>query len=147
MDELGLLVNRARNGDLNAFSAVVRRFQDMALAYAYSILDDFHLAEDAAQEAFLQAYRDLGALRESEAFPGWFKRIVYKHCDRIKRKRQFRTVPLESVTEVASDVPGPDVSAEANETRETVYRAISSLPDNERAVTTRITSMVIRKRT
>lgn len=136
MDELELLVDRARDGDLYAFSAIVRRFQDMAFAYAYSIIGDFHLAEDAAQEAFLQAYRDLGALRESEAFPGWFKKIVYKHGDRIKRKRQFQTVPLESVIEVASDVPGPDVSAESNEIRDTVYRAISSLPDNERAVTT-----------
>lgn len=136
MDELGVLVDRARNGDLDAFGTIVARFQDMALAYAYSVMGDFHLAEDAAQEAFVQAYRDLDALREPPAFPGWFRKIVFKHCDRIKRKKQFQTVPLESVAEVASDNPGPAAIAEAREMREAVLSAISSLPDDERTVTT-----------
>jgi DNA-directed RNA polymerase specialized sigma24 family protein len=42
----------------------------MAYAYAYSILGDFPLAEDATQEAFLEAYRKLPDLRTPEAFPG-----------------------------------------------------------------------------
>jgi len=40
----------------------------------------FQLAEDAAQEAFLEAYRNLDKLREPPAFPGWFRRIVFKHA-------------------------------------------------------------------
>ena len=51
------LVLRAREGDENAYGVIVRRFQDMAVGYGYSILRDFQLAEDAAQEAFLEAYR------------------------------------------------------------------------------------------
>lgn len=135
MDELKSLVDRARNGDLDAFGMIVGRFQDMALAYAYSLTGDFHLAEDAAQEAFIQAYRDLSALREPDAFPGWFRKIVFKHCDRIKRKRH-QTVPLESVIEVASNDPGPAALAEAHEMREMALKAISSLPESERTVTT-----------
>ena len=70
MEELASLVVRARAGDLKAYGQVVRRFQDMAYGYAYSLLGDFHLAEDAAQEAFVQAYRDLGKLAIPAAFPG-----------------------------------------------------------------------------
>lgn len=136
MNELKTLVSRARDGDLDAFGVIVARFQDMALAYAYSILGDFHLAEDAAQEAFVQAYRDLSALREPEAFPGWFRKIVFKHCDRITRRKQFTVVPLESVAEAASSEPGPAVVVEKREMRQSVLQAISALPDNERTVTT-----------
>ncbi|MEN6357983.1 MAG: sigma-70 family RNA polymerase sigma factor [Armatimonadota bacterium] len=135
MDELKSLVDRARSGDLDAFGMIVGRFQDMALAYAYSVTGDFHLAEDAAQEAFIQAYRDLDALREPDAFPGWFRKIIFKHCDRIKRKRH-QTVPLESVIEVASNDPGPAALAEAHEMREMVLKAISTLSESERIVTT-----------
>lgn len=59
MEDLKTLVIRSRSGDLDAYGEIVRRFQDMAYGYAYSVLGDFHLAQDVAQEAFIQAYRDL----------------------------------------------------------------------------------------
>jgi DNA-directed RNA polymerase specialized sigma24 family protein len=65
----------------------------MAVAYAYSLLGDFQLAEDAAQEAFIQAYRDLKTLREPLAFSSWLRRIVFNYCDRITRKKRVETVP------------------------------------------------------
>lgn len=46
-------VRRAQGGELTAFRELVVRFQDMVVGYAFSLLGDFHLAEDAAQEAFL----------------------------------------------------------------------------------------------
>ena len=98
MEELATLVERSRSGDLTAFETLVRRFQDMACGYAYSILGDFHLAEDAAQEAFVDAYGKLYQLREPKAFAGWFRRIVFKHCDRVTRRKQVPTVPLVSST-------------------------------------------------
>ena len=53
------LLRRAQSGDLEAYDEIVRRFQDMAVGYAYSVLGDFHLAQDAAQEAFMEAYPNL----------------------------------------------------------------------------------------
>ncbi|MDQ3919834.1 MAG: hypothetical protein M3348_15305 [Acidobacteriota bacterium] len=85
MDSLESLIMRARGGDADAYAAVVWRFQDMAVGYGYALLRDFQLAEGAAQEAFLEAYRSLSALREPAAFPGWFRRIVFKHCDGLTR--------------------------------------------------------------
>jgi DNA-directed RNA polymerase specialized sigma24 family protein len=92
-------VAKARRGDVQAFGAVVRRFQDMAVGYAYSILGDFHLAEDAAQDAFVQAYLNLSTLREVRAFPSWLRRIVFKQCNRITRRKRVATVPLEADAE------------------------------------------------
>ena len=65
MVELRELVRRARRGDLGAYDQIVRRFQDMAVGYGYSLLGDFHLAEDAAQEAFIAAYQQLPQLRDA----------------------------------------------------------------------------------
>jgi len=134
LDALETLVIRAQTNDLDAYSALVRRFQDMAVGYAYSILGDFHLAEDAAQEAFVRAYLDLGKLREPLAFAGWFKHIVFVRCNRITRRKQIPTVQLE--TELVSDQPLPDELFEQQETKTQVLDAVQSLPESEREVTT-----------
>jgi DNA-directed RNA polymerase specialized sigma24 family protein len=52
----------------------------VTLRCSYSLLGDFHLAEDAAQEAFIRAFADLQRLRNPEAFAGWFRRIVFMRC-------------------------------------------------------------------
>src|ERR1043165_5685344 len=97
MDSLATLIGRIRSGDEDAYAAMVARFQDMAVGYAYSLLKDFQLAEDAAQEAFFEAYRGLGSLREAAAFAGWFRRIVFKQCDRLIRIKQPALAPLETI--------------------------------------------------
>ena len=56
MEHLRDALEQAKEGDVDGFAVLVERFQDMAVGYSYSILGDFHLAEDAAQEAFLEAY-------------------------------------------------------------------------------------------
>lgn len=95
METLQCLVRRTRDGDADAYAEIVRRFQDMAVGYAYALLSDFQLAEDAAQEAFLEAYRQLYTWREPAAFPGWFRRIVFKQCDRITRRRSIAIAQLQ----------------------------------------------------
>ena len=136
MEELRSLVTRAYGGDPDAYGRIVRRFQDMAYGYAYSILSDFHLAEDAAQEAFIEGYRCLSNLRNPAAFPGWFRRIVFKHCDRLRRKRHICVEPLELHQPVASDRAGPVEKAEKREMADRVLNAVRSLPEKERTVTT-----------
>lgn len=126
------LVEQSRAGDADAFTVLVRRFQDMAVGYGYALLHDFQLAEDAAQEAFFEAYRSLDQLREPAAFAGWFRRIVFKQCDRIIRHKQPTPAPLEAF---GMRAPGPS-QAEALEQREMnerVLRAVEQLTEHERA--------------
>ena len=136
MEKLTSLVARTQAGDLDAYGEIVRRFQDMAYGYAYSILGDFHLAEDAAQEAFIEVYLCLGNLREPAAFPGWFRRIVFKQCDRMTRRKEIPAVPLEAAASTASPDRQPLQAAEDREMRDKVLAAIRSLPKQQREVTT-----------
>ena len=131
MTDLEAAVEQAQAGSLDAFEALVRQCQDMATAYAYSLLSDAHLAEDAAQDAFVQAYRRLLDLREPKAFPAWLRRIVFTCCDRLTRRRRVATAPLESAGEVAAAAPGPAESAEGREIGARVMDAIKSLPDHQ----------------
>jgi len=136
MTSLESLVHRTLEGDDDAYEIIVRRFQDMAVGYGYSILRDFQLAEDAAQEAFLEAYRNLHMLREPAAFPGWFRRIVFKQCDRITRNRSFATIPIDAAEDHASQGPTQADAALQREMNDKILMAVDSLPDHERAATT-----------
>jgi len=60
---------RAKAGEAEDFTVLVERFQDMAVGYAHSMVADFHLAQDAAQEAFIEAYFGLEKVYGVEAFP------------------------------------------------------------------------------
>jgi RNA polymerase sigma factor (sigma-70 family) len=136
METLVQQIAAARNGDMDAYGLIVQRFRDMAYACAYAVLGDFHLAEDAAQEAFVEAYRKLADLREPRAFPGWFRKVVLKHCDRLTRRARVLTVPLELAATTASSEPAPDERAEEAERQRTVLGALQSLPAPQRLATT-----------
>ena len=58
----------AQQGSIEAYGTLVERYQDMAVGYAFSILRDFHLAQDAAQEAFIEAFPTLERVHALEAF-------------------------------------------------------------------------------
>lgn len=136
MEELGRLVERARSGDLAAFGRVVERFQDMAYGCAYAVVGDFHLAQDVAQEAFLQAYRSLGKLQNADAFPGWFRRIILHCSSRVMRQRQPQTTATKALAERPSKQPEPAAEAADSEIKDNVLKAVRSLPDRERMVVT-----------
>ncbi len=94
----------------------------------------FHLAEDAAQEAFVGAWTELPRLREPAAFPGWFKRIVFMRCSRFLRRRHpAAECQLEEVWPMATSDPGEEL--EARDEKAKVLGAIGRLPDQERMAT------------
>ena len=99
VNSLNIVVAAAQQGDKEAFDQLVIRFQDMAYASAYAILGDPHLAQDAAQDAFLDAYQNLAHLREPAAFPGWFRRIVLGRSHRQIRAKAPALLSLDDVAE------------------------------------------------
>jgi len=136
MEQLSSLVTAAQAGDTEAYGQIVLRFEDMAYGYAYSLLGDFYLAEDAAQEAFIEAYRSLPKLRDPAAFPGWFHRIVRYQCNRLTRRKRLDTVPLDDGLSAPAPSPGPARTAEEREMKDKVLDAIDSLPPPQREATT-----------
>jgi RNA polymerase sigma factor (sigma-70 family) len=128
------LVEAAQNGDQPAFAELVVRFQDAAREWAFQTLGDPHLAEDAAQEAFLVAYRQLDQLRDPKAFPAWLKRIVISRSHRITRRRP-PAAPLDDDVSVPEAGRDPAAEVERLELQETLHRAVKNLPEGERSVT------------
>ena len=127
------LIEGVQAGDPDAFAALVRRFQDMAVGYGYSLVGDQQLAEDVAQEAFLTAYLHLSTLRQPAAFPGWLRRIVERQAHRI-HSRQLDCLPLEEAVNWPATTPEPALLVEQGEVREQLDAALAALPEAQRVV-------------
>ncbi len=129
------LIRRAQRNDAAAAEQLVVRFGDMAVGYAYSVLGDFHLAEDAAQEAFIEALTTIQSLREPHAFTAWLKRIVFKHCDRQTRRKRVYTVNDPAAADQVASRTGIDLQAQRAEETDTVMHALNELTDKQRHAT------------
>jgi RNA polymerase sigma-70 factor (ECF subfamily) len=125
-EALILAVTRARLGDARAFDFLVRRFQNTAVAYARTLLHDPAAAEDAAQEAFVQAWRDLPSLTDAAAFGAWLRRLVFKFCDRARRSAR-PTLPLAETLTLPDDQEPGWVVERADEAAR-VRAAVDALP-------------------
>lgn len=133
-EEIARYVRQAQAGDLKAFNGLMRQFQDQAVSYATSILGNPTLGQDAAQEAFVEAHRLLPTLRSPETFPAWFRKIIFKQCNRLTRSKQIRTVPLQWVEHLPSSQPGVAEIVEQRHTQEEIHQRIQSLPEAQRVV-------------
>jgi RNA polymerase sigma-70 factor (ECF subfamily) len=96
------LVEQARRGDREAFAVLAGAAVDRLYAVARLILRDADLAEDAAQETLVRAWRDLPSLRDVDRFDAWLYRLTVRSCADIGRqRRRWRTelsvVPPEPV--------------------------------------------------
>ncbi len=102
MDDLRRHLQRTLDGNKNAFSEVVTLFQDMAMSLAMRNLGNHALAEETVQESFAQAYFKLHLLKDVNAFPGWFRTILIRHC-MLARKRNGNHVSLEEERALEAD--------------------------------------------
>jgi len=135
MRALTELVEAAQAGNSEAYDALIERFQPMAYTIAHRSLGDHHLAQDVVQEAVIEAFVHLSQLKEPEAFPGWFRQIVFRQCTRVLRRATEPWISLEAVSERLLTENNPEEVAVQEEVQATVRRAVASLPKPERLVT------------
>lgn len=100
MEPLNDLVVRAQAGDREAFARLVGATQTMVYAVAGQVVRQSSLAEDAAQEAYLRAFRRLRDLDEPAAFMSWLRRIVITVALNMRRARRLTLLRLDDVPEV-----------------------------------------------
>ena len=129
-------VRRAKAGDLTAFGELVKTYQDAVYGVAYAMLGSFHDAQDIAQEAFVQAWRDMGNLKDDAKFPNWLCRITRNRCLDFLRRRRLETVDLDEAGTVPVSLPGPMEQVERKELVESVLALVRSLPEKQRITTT-----------
>ncbi|RKU24111.1 hypothetical protein C6503_01390 [Candidatus Poribacteria bacterium] len=137
------LIHRILSGDEAAFSALVRKYQKSVHALAWRKVGDFHIAEEIAQDAFLQAYKNLATLRNPSQFAGWLYVIANNLCKRWHQssKPAMQSLEATSVAEVGRSSYKRYVleqrEAEAVEHRyEIVKELLEKLPESERTVVT-----------
>lgn len=140
------LVKQAATGDLEAFNQLVLRYQNMAYNHAYALLGDHALAEDAAQESFVKAFRNMAGFRGG-SFRGWLLKIVTNSAyDFLRRSQRHPTQPLFPVDEKGDEIESspwladPNVSVqtivERKEESHQLYQILDELPDVYRSVIT-----------
>jgi RNA polymerase sigma-70 factor (ECF subfamily) len=98
--ELIGLVERARAGDLEAYGRLVQATQAMVVGVARGVLRDSGLAEDAAQEAYLRAFRRLRELEDAGAFLVWLRRIVISVALNMRRTSRVTLLQLDDELDV-----------------------------------------------
>lgn len=132
MEEEEALLAQARSGRLEAFNALVERYQGLVYNVCLRLLGEAAAAEDAAQEAFIAAYRSLGRFRGG-SFRAWLLRIAANRCyDELRRWRR-RPLPLEA----ASALPAPQEQSPHDaylqgELAQHLQAGLASLPPNQR---------------
>lgn len=139
------LVKRSLDGDFNAFSAIVLRYQDRAHRLAWSMMRDESEAQDVVQEAFLNIYRKLDTFEGNAQFSSWLYRVVVNAAlMRLRKRHRQHEISLEEVPPTfdleASSMANQqwrlrsDQAVENLELRSKILAAIDDLPPKYQVV-------------
>jgi RNA polymerase sigma-70 factor (ECF subfamily) len=143
MDEIAL-IEAARQGDLDSFNRLVLAYQDLVFNQAYRLMGEPTAAEDATQEAFISAFRNLRSYRGG-SFRAWLLRIATNACyDELRRRKRRPTTPLEPLDSDDDEVETPrwlsdpsetpEESAERKELDRALQHCLDELPPDFREV-------------
>ncbi len=132
------LVEGILNGDPQAFTELVERYQESVYNLAYRMLGDSFEAEDATQEAFIRAYRHLARYDTTRSFKTWLLTIASNHCiDRLRKRRMVR-LSLDDLfpthPALASKEPSPEEATVKNERSARMQDMLNTLAPTYRAV-------------
>lgn len=141
-DEERRLVERAQRGDVESFDALVRAYEGRVYNLCYRMLGDADSAADAAQDAFLAAFRNLRSFRGG-SFRSWMLRIATNACyDQLRARKRRPTVSLDegdddqesSPLQIADLAESPTDFALRRELAAAIQRGLSELPDEQRII-------------
>jgi RNA polymerase sigma factor (sigma-70 family) len=142
-DEERRLVEFAQRGDVASFNELVRLFEGRVYNLCYRMLGDAESAADAAQDAFLAAFRNLRSFRGG-SFRSWMLRIATNTCYDVLRARKRRpSVSLDIETDdesassplqIADTAESPDDFAQRRELAAAIQHGLTALPDEQRIV-------------
>ena len=135
MKEERTLVDRARQGDETAFASLVEQYQDRVYRLALRMCGNSHDAEEAAQEAFVAAWRGLPAFRGESRFSSWLYQLTSNAAiDLLRREKRHRgNVPIEEeILPLSEDIP--QQSAENAELRRSLQTALMALTPEHREI-------------
>lgn len=133
------LIESAKQGDRSAFEALVLKYQDRVYNICRYMLGPLD-AEDAAQDTFVKAYRNLSGFTPSPGFSAWITRIAVNTCLDYRRKPAHLSLVKTSrdgeeyEVEVADGGPGPEGFLSSKQAGLAVEKALARLSEKLRAV-------------
>jgi len=139
MDE-DKLIAQAQKGDVQAYNSLVLHYQQVVYNVAYRIMGEPQSAEDAAQEAFISAYKALNKFRGGN-FKAWLLRITTNGCyDELRRRKRRPQSSLERITDdnqesfafLRDPAVGPEKRQQQMELIQAIEECLQSLPDDQR---------------
>ena len=128
------LVTRAQGGDRNAFSELVRMHSQGVVNVIYRMCGNMQIAEDAAQETFIQAWLRLPSYRPQASLRNWLYRIAVNAAIDMLRKEKHTLPGAVEDMNLRDTEPGPEALVTSFQQTETVQAAVLALPDASRAV-------------
>jgi RNA polymerase sigma-70 factor (ECF subfamily) len=126
------LVVRARGGDRDAFSELASRSIGKLTAVARMILRDEYAAQDAVQEAFIQAWRSLPGLRDPDKFEAWIRRLLVRAC--FTAFRRTKRVEAVEIRLTAGDEPAIGDPERELDIHDQLERGLAKLSRDQRTV-------------
>ena len=139
-----MLIATAQRGDLDAFNLRVLKYQDMMYRVSVRVTRDERSAEDATQNALIQAFNSLRSFRGG-SFKSWLARVaINASYDELRREKRHIAMPLEQFNNEGEEIEsptwmmdlsaGPEDLAESSEVREVLQRCIRALTPDYRLV-------------
>ncbi len=144
------LMLECRKGDMSAFELLVRRYQDALVNYIYYTINDYHRAEDLAQETFLRVFKNASRYEPKASFKSWLYTIATNLSkNEIRNRARRNTYFLEDMVEENEDVYHsefmidtryqPDILYEKKERQQLIKKTLKQLPENQRLALTLVT--------
>jgi len=118
-------VDRAKQGDGEAFDALARAVGDRCMAIACRILRDADLAEDAVQAALIVSWRELRTLRDPDRFEPWLHRILTNECYAASRRQRRWSADIRLLPSPEREEPGDFLTVNDRDQLERAFRRLT----------------------
>ena len=144
------LMMDCKKGDMSAFELLVRRYQDAIINYIHFSINDYHRAEDLAQETFLRVFKNASRYEVKASFKSWLYTIATNLTrNEIRNRARRNTYFLEDLVNENEDVYHsvymideslqPDLLLEKKERQQIIKKAMKMLPENQSMALTLVT--------
>ncbi|WP_314591287.1 sigma-70 family RNA polymerase sigma factor [Paenibacillus terrigena] len=128
------LVRKSSYGDKEAFTKLVQKYSNLIYGVAYSEVNDFHLAQDIAQESFVKAWFKIEQLEDGNRFGAWIIHIAKNLCKDYFRKQKIVERPLKEAEDIPNEIMLDDIIRHRMDTQE-VWKAFDVLDEKYRTPT------------
>lgn len=138
------LLEKAKNGDVEAFEQLIEGCQKKVFNIALRMIGNYDDANELAQEVFIRIYKSIKTFKEESLFSTWVYKVTTNIClDELRKRKKMKVTYLdeeiktedsEIKRQVEDERPTPDVQVEKNEVRKVVHNAIKGLSEEQRVM-------------